>query len=244
MKVPPKTKKRGKKRPAKRPPPKGRVLATAKAKTMIEMPGPDPVEIWPGFGRSKKSRMHYLRAQAGWMYTTNEKLPTVQDICELPMFREVEVKQMQHWCGADRWNERRKEFWDGINQGVRKKLGNELIQRKIEMLEDCGKIYDQNIDMIMGNSGLERPQPKNYESLLRAHTNLLKTMVIMGHDVIDVVVPAVTPETVTLEDIPKIAPELTAEEARIAALAVVEQRRRLRSRNQELEDDDDGETVD
>lgn len=244
MKVPPKTKKRGKKRPAKRPPPKGRVLATTQAKTLIELPGPDPFEMRPGYGISKKSREHYLRAKAGAIYVVDGTFPTVEDICNHPHFAEITLSQMRRWASLDRWAEARKEYWEGINQGVRKKLGNELIQQRLKMLKDCGMIYDQNIDIILGNSGLNAPPAKSYESFLRAHTGLIKTMAEMGRDVIDTVVPPLTPNTASQDEIPRVTPELTAEEARVAALAVVEQRRRLRSRNQDLEDDDNGETVD
>jgi hypothetical protein len=244
MGKPPKTKKRGAKRPPKRAPPKGEVLVTTKSKTLIELPGPTPFEMRPGFGVSKKSRMHYLRARAGIYFMMDQTMPTVEDICAHSEFDEVSLTQMRNWAAADRWQEKRREFWEGVNAKVRKKLGNKLIERQMRILDDCDKIYQQNLDFLTGGDGRDVPQPKSYESLVRAHVHLIKAQSDMTRDMIDVIVPPVTPETSNADEMPRIVPEFTAEEARVAALAVVQQRRQLQSQNNPSEDNDDGETVD
>lgn len=241
---PPKTKKKGRKRPAKRAPPKGKVLATTKAKTLIELPGPDPFEMRPGFGVSKKSRMNFLRARAGIYFMMDQTMPTIEDICAHSEFDEVSLTQMRNWASADRWQEKRREFWEGINAGVRKRIGNKLIERQIKILDDCDLIYKRNLDFLTGDDGRAVPQPKSYESLVRAHVYLIKAQSEMTRDMIDVVVPPVTPETVVGDEMPRIVPEFTAEEARVAALAVVQQRRQLQSQNNPVKDDDDGEKMD
>lgn len=239
----PETKKKGKKRPAKRPPPKGKVLATARGKTLIELPGPDPKEMRPGLGASRRSRLDYVRAQAGVIFMVDPNMPTVDDIAQDPQFSDVSVTTLRKWMHADRWQEKRREFREGINAGVRKRIGNELIQQQIRMLKDCDVLYNQNMDFLTGQSGVEVPAPKSYESLLRAHTTFIKTISEMGREVIDVVVPPVVPQEGVTDEVSKVMPELSNEEARVAALAVVQQRRQLRSRNPQLEDDSDGETV-
>jgi hypothetical protein len=238
------TKKKGKKRPAKRPPPKGQVLVTPRGKTLIELPGPDPMEMKPGYGVSKKSRTHYLRARAGMIFMVDPSMPTVEDLCQHPDFSEIKPATMRNWAHSDQWQEKRQDFRESINAGVRKRIGNELIQQQIRILKDCDALYDQNMDYLTGNSGVEVPAPRSYESLLRAHTMFIKTISEMGREVIDVVVPPVTPQVEGVDQVQKVIPELTNEEARVAALAVVQQRRQLRSRNPSEEDEDDGDTMD
>jgi hypothetical protein len=239
----PETKKKGK-RPAKRPPPKGQVLVTSRGKTLIELPGPDPMELKPGFGFSKKSRHHYLRARAGMIFMVDPSMPTVDDICQHPEFAEINPATMRRWAHDDQWQDKRQEFRERINEGVRKRIGNELIQQQIRILKDCDALYNQNMDYLTGQSGVEVPAPKSYESLLRAHTTFIKTISEMGREVIDVVVPPAVPQGESADEVQRVIPELTSEEARVAALAVVQQRRQLRSRNLPDEDEDDGETMD
>lgn len=240
------TKKKGKKRPAKRPPPKGQVLASSRGKTLIELPGPDPMEMQPGFGASARSRRHYLRARAGTIYMVDPSMPTIEDLATHPDFDGVSVGTMRTWAHADNWNEKRQQFRESVNEGVRKRIGNELIQQQIKILRDCDALYAQNLDFLTGQNGIEVPAPKSYEGLLRAHTAFIKAISEIGREVIDVVVPATVPQSDQADQISQVMPELSSEEARIAALAVVQQRRQLQAANRQVDDDedDDGETVD
>lgn len=239
----PKTKKKGKKRPPKRPPPKGQVLATSRSKTLIELPGPDPVEMRPGFGVSKRSRRNYLRSRAGSIFVVDPSMPTIDDIASSPEFSEVPNSTLRNWAQEDAWEERRREFIESINARVRQRIGNELVQQQIRILKDCDTIYEKNMEIFTGQSGFDMPPPKSYESFLRAHTTFIRAISEMGRDVIDVVVPPTVPQGEPVDEVSRVLPELSTEEARIAALAIVQQRRQLRSKNND-EDEDDGETLD
>ena len=227
------SKKRVKKRPAKRPPKRPSKLSTPRSKTTIELPGVD-VELRPGGGVQNRGLWAYLRALAGLVYATDQSRPSIDQVAlRAPFVGVMESKTMRVWAQDDQWVERRRAHQDSVLEGVRKRIGNDLIQAQIRMLQDTAGIYDKTKEMLLGTDDKDPPPAKSYESLLRAFTGLVGTLNDVRRDVIDVVVPPPTVGGAALdEEVPRVTPELSAGEARIAALAVVEARRRIQAKGE------------
>jgi hypothetical protein len=144
----------------------------------------------------------------------------------MPEFSEVSVQRLRVWSQEDQWVERRRAFQESVLDGVRKRIGNDLIQSQIEMVKDAMGIYERTLGMLQGTDGVDPPPAKSYEGLLGAFTRFISEMSEIRKDIIDVVVPPViaTGEE-DKDEVPQIVPELSTSEARIAALAVVKARR-------------------
>ena len=140
-------------------------------------------------------------------------------------FDGVGVHQLRAWSDAGRWTERRAEHLQRLRQQVQSKLAVALRRSRLQQLRAMRQIEHQGM-LMLSDPNLT---PKNgWESMANAVARLSERIENMqtsiGRDAVAGLTPAVS--QLAQGDVPAdMLPELSDEEARAAARAVVEMRR-------------------
>lgn len=140
-------------------------------------------------------------------------------------FDGITVQQLRAWSDAGKWNERRAEHLQRLRQQVQSKLAVALRRSRLQQLGAMRQIEHQGM-LMLSDPNLT---PKNgWESMANAVTRLSERIESMqasiGRDAAAGLVPVTA--SLTQGDVPAdMMPELSDDEARAAARAVVEMRR-------------------
>lgn len=166
-----------------------------------------------------------LRWLAGLHYATSLSSTSVAEMARTDPFTLVSEKTLEAWSRKDRWIEKRHQYRDQIAEKIRAKLGDEHVRHHIRMLKDMQGVYERVVELLHSD---DAPKPKSFESMLNSYTKLVLAIGEIRRDVIGFIAPR--PELGTDRDgdsdstAPHMVPEISEDEARIAAEAILRQR--------------------
>jgi len=181
--------------------------------TTMEM----PPEAHPG----------WLRKVAGIHYQTDlVHRCTVRQMYESEMFPGISLSQLSSWADHDHWNDLRKRYEAEFQYHMERRRGMELARARVKEMTKAQKLFDK----MMGKLGAKKqPEVRSYEGLATAVVRV-GTYIEQLRDVqLDQSLLLQPPMPVAGEDkgpsSDRRAPELTPEEAREAARAILNVRR-------------------
>ena len=181
----------------------------------------------------------WLRRLAGLKYITSQKPMSLKQLYEDPEFRyKVTYQSLQNWCQEDRWIEQRKQYYDNITEAIKQQISSRQIKSRVEQLKALDEIATRMHEKIVTDAA----DPGTYEGMVGAY---LKAE-ILRENIRDKILKEVIPDSLLgglgSED-GKIVPQLTEEEAREAALAIIKKRRGDKEQTTEKDKTGNGKTV-
>ena len=93
--------------------------------------------------RKSLSRWPKLRSEAGLIYMTDPRSPSIAEVAKNPKFQGISPTTLERWCNEDRWVERRTQFFEAWQQKAQARIGSELCrirQRDLSDLEEIRKM--------------------------------------------------------------------------------------------------------
>lgn len=166
-----------------------------------------------------------LRYAAGRDYVCTFRDVSVAELAQRPMYRGINVRRMQHWCGIDNWVEKRREWREEYRKAMERAIGTQLIQTRREYMKRAEGV----LDMLMGKllpeeEGAVMLEPSSLESLANATRQWWRELIEEKKELADAILPE--PIAVQAADTTSIVkPELSQEETRAAAAVIVRMRR-------------------
>ena len=166
-----------------------------------------------------------LRWLAGLHYSTSLAGTSIPEMSTVDPFTMVSEATLASWATKDRWIEKRIQYRDQISDKIRARLGDEHVRHHIQMLKDMQGVYVRVVELLLDE---DAPKPKSFESLLNSYTKLVLAIGETRRDVVGFLAPR--PDLTTNESgdpssaAPHMVPEISDDEARIAAEAILRQR--------------------
>lgn len=166
-----------------------------------------------------------LRYAAGKDYICTFRDISVAELSEWPMYRRISIRNMENWCNADKWVERRRAWREEYRQAMEKAIGTELVRTRLKYMKRGEKVLGMLFDQLMPEGDdPELLQPTSLESMANATRQFWAKVVEEKEKLAD----AIMPEAVAMQPdkaLPALKPQLSQEEARAAALTIVRMRR-------------------
>lgn len=171
----------------------------------------------------------WLRRLAEVSYVTSQKAITVNTLWDrYPYKNKVSFRTMQDWCREDGWVEQREQYYRGLEEQIKRKMASAQVQSSMRLLKYLDSMFGNIIKKLDENE----VEPGTYEGMVGAALKVSKTIDEIRSKVSSELVPD---RTASPEDMSKnVIPVLTEDEARKAALAVIQSRM---SQNTETTDD-------
>ena len=203
----------------KKPPPEPRApVRRAVAVRAEDAPEPEPKK----FDIRDNSQLRWL---AGLHYATNLEGTSIVEMAKIEPFTMVTEGTLGTWARRDRWIEKRREYRDQIATKIRSRLGDEHVRHHIRMLKDMQAVYETVVQTLNSD---DAPKPKSFESLLNSYTKLVLAIGEIRRDVVGFIAPrpnfGASGEEGEGSGTPQMVPEISEDEARIAAEAILRQR--------------------
>jgi hypothetical protein len=156
-----------------------------------------------------------LRYQAAVDYVTSmEDISLAELQSREPYCSAVGIKAIERWSREDGWRERRMKFMREMQAEAERKLHGGLVQARVKELERMQRIAQSMVDDILGTDEYPGVSPKSKEGMVSSLVRLL--------DSADQVHPTFTGQD---QGRGQVAAQLSDEEARAAAEAIIRQRR-------------------
>jgi hypothetical protein len=230
----PRKKRRGERGPGK----KG--LPTPPAADMATLVG-----RLPGLPPGRKPSSDWVREQAKYLYTMSMDKVSMADIANHPLFKgRVSVHSLHAWCTQESWVDIRRQVAEAWRVAITEQTGRELIEARRQWLRNLsllgGYIFKH---LIPNKKGEFKVEAQSYESMAQAFVKVVSLMDTMTQNSLDDILPEV-PGQAAVEATGKtetaLRPDLSPEEARIGARAILEAR--LARQQQLAASPDSGET--
>lgn len=222
-----------KKAPPKKPAPTVLASSVPRRQRAIPVPRVDLRDaLVPAGGDPVQPSREYLRYAAVLRYTTDLNGISVTDLGKEDLFSVVPAGTLQRWMYEDRWTEKRNAVMERWRGQIEAKLGDELVQRRLESFRQVKMIKDGLIERLK-ESLLSKFADMSTKDAVDSLAKLLKLEFDMGVAVLHDAMPTLTMQhaTVRVQAVPGVtttplaAPSLSQEEARAAAVAVIRARR-------------------
>lgn len=160
----------------------------------------------------------WLRRLAENIYVTHPGHISWRKLAELPEFKgKIHPRTINRYCSEDDWVKKRKAYFDGLQEIIKNRVASAQVQARVDHLEKFSGIFEKML------ARMEDVEPNSMEGLATAIVRVGKFMEEMRVLVSAEIVPekgTMAPGT-TGSPVP---PELNADEARAAALAVIRMR--------------------
>jgi hypothetical protein len=237
------------------PPKKRRKKRLAKPKIIMEPPTPGSPDMLLALGPAKgggPSKGQYIpptpsshgnqypRFAAGMYYTTDLKGTTIERLKRHPMWSKYSLPTLQMWSREDRWVERRRANMKRWQNAIEARIGTEVVKARMKDLEDMRGIYQKMITKLKGKA----LKAKSYEGMVSALVKLADLMDGWSERLSKEFVP----EAPLGGEDPGISvhrheakPTISPAEARVAAKAVMQERRQQLRLKQTQEEASEGE---
>lgn len=180
--------------------------------------------------------MRYLRYAAGLFYTTDLRGTIVPEMAKHPVYGAASLRTLEEWCRKDQWIERRRQNLEAWREQISRGIGNELARVRTDQLSRLQAIFEQALAKLEN----DLVDAKSWEGVAGVLVKLAELMDGWRDKIHGDVVPGISR---SLDPPAQTRPQLTDEEARAAAMVIIQKRReqmRLEAvRHKEL---DQGET--
>ncbi len=181
-----------------------------------------------------------LRWLAGLHYATNLAGTSIVEMSRTDPFTMVSEPTLASWASKDRWIEKRIQYRDRVSEKIRARLGDEHVRHHIQMLKDMQGVYERVVQILHSE---DAPKPKSFESMLNSYTKLVLAIGEIRRDVIGFIAPrpdlGTGGEGEQISATPHMVPEISEDEARIAAEAILRQRMLITDGKAEKENETD-----
>lgn len=161
-----------------------------------------------------------LRRMAEIRYVTDPQGISSQELSEIEPFKGVvRPHLMCDWRSKHDWVEKRKKYFDGVSDSIKKKLGKRLVSIQVEQLKELDTLYHDAIAKLKER----KLKPKTLEGMITA----LVKLVTASNELRDRIAREIVPENLggTRDEGMQVTPKLTESEARAAAKAIIHERR-------------------
>lgn len=181
----------------------------------VEYPGTDDGEGEHSYG--------YLRFAAGIAFTTDVSGVTVAELAKrAPFVGVVPPTTMAYWATADHWAARREAMIVDWRRQIEAKIGQKQVAQALVDLDHADRMLAQSLDKIQNGM----VAVNSYEGLINSTVRLMEFRAGLRAQVLSTVAP-------TMGGVPGNAspgsqlqkPQLSVEDARAAAAAVIKRRR-------------------
>lgn len=234
-----------KKAPAKRKkaPPKGKRVPPKHA---VVKRGPGRPPAAQALAPYEDSRMSARRAAAVVYITDVVHYCTIEQLAKMPMFEHLSLGVYKRWAKLDRWSEQRKRFETMLNDRAEREMANKLLRERRAELEKAHALYQDMIGTLSNKK--TRPEPKSFEGMVGAFVKLgqyIEALRVVTLDNMDLFkTTPVEGEGEQQEVVRKIHPDLSPEEMRAAASAILEARRARHREEHGIVDEADPDLLD
>ncbi len=158
------------------------------------------------------------RKLAGIHYVTTQQSISVYEMAKDPQWG-VGESAMLRWSAEDKWVLRRQDYFDNITKEIETKLGEKLVQARVDSLKRMNEVYDDGMDMLLDGIG----EVKSHEGLVSAMVKVADHIERTREKLVEQVVPKFLGGPTRDES--QVTPVLTSDEARKAASAIMQHRR-------------------
>lgn len=178
----------------------------------LEAPEPDA----PSFA--------FLRFSAGLQYTTDLHGITVEELAECAPFKNtVALKTLQKWCLEDQWVARREALMAEWRRDIEAKLGQRQVQQALVDLQTTDSMAEDILEKLRNKVGMVN----SFEGLINSMIRLMEFRQTLRGQVLTQTAPGPVGTVPGVSrpggQMPK--PNLSVEDARAAAAAIIKRRR-------------------
>ena len=167
----------------------------------------------------------HIQLLAGLTYVGDSGGLTIEEMHKRAPFSAVNLETLYGWSKQDRWVERRAEFLAKVQASVLTAKRQEVVAAQLRVLDDTETIYQKTLTRLQGNDpDCPLLVTKSYEALLGAFCRLVGVMHEVRRDIVNTPLREGLVEGSVQAADDRLMPELSPEEARVAALAVVRHR--------------------
>lgn len=174
-------------------------------------------------GSAPKSRNrhpdHLVRHLAALYYATDPHGCTREEMHEVPLFAEIPLHRMIDWSVQDNWVERRKEYWRMADELVIRRVAEELTNSRMHDLRKLEMIWQVGFSKLVNNT----VPASSWEGVCNSLRMLTVEMDALRVKVAES--QAITPPTLGLAPTAAML-DISDEEAREAALYLLDRRQR------------------
>ncbi len=192
-------------------------------------------EIKPKRGKGRRAAsdgLELIKNLAEIRYVTDPMGISVREMVETEPFNTVHFRTVSQWCSDGDWVEKRQKHFEDIRDGIKKSMGKRLVKISVEQLKELDAAFK------IVKKKFKESKPKSMEGLVGAMTGLVKT----SNELRDRIAAEIVPGRLggPAEQGIQITPKLTEKEARVAARAILHERRAAMRAEAAKKDADDG----
>jgi hypothetical protein len=165
---------------------------------------------------------HYPRFAAGMYYTTDLKGATIEQLHRHPMWNRFSIYTLHQWSREDQWVERRRANMERWQRAIEARIGTEVVKARMADLGEVREIYQKMIKKLKGKA----LKARSYEGMVSALVKLAELMDGWSERLSKEFVPeAPMGGELGIGHGHEVKPSISAEEARVAAKAIMQDRR-------------------
>lgn len=174
-----------------------------------------------------------LRYSAAVDYVTSVKDISIRELWTWPKYQHLALETLHRWSTEDNWWERRLKFMKEVQAEAEAKLHGGLVKARVQQMRRMEEIAQSMEDDILG----QRVSPKSKEGMASALVRVLDSAEQLRDKISDQVQPSYVGQN---QRDGGVTAEVSEEEARAAATAIMAQRReRIRAQLREARGEDE-----
>lgn len=191
---------------------------------------PTAVEVLPAkpgspqaIARPEELTDKYLRYAAGIYYATDLNGCTVESLAKHPIYGTVGLKRLQAWCTEDEWVKRREANREQWRKRIEAAVGSKLAQARVRQLESLQRVYDRALAKLEQ----EAVRANTWEGVAGVLIRIAEVMDDWRAKIAQEVWPNLSEQMAQQGSVANAMakPKLSREEARAAALLIIQKRR-------------------
>ena len=125
--------------------------------------GEDPGALVEDVPRGPHLGSARLRVEAGMVYMTDSERGSITKLLDDSRFSGVGRRTLERWCAEDKWVQRREQFLEHWASVARRRLGSQLVQSRIDELEELAEVRALAMEKIRDELTL----PKSWEGVVK-----------------------------------------------------------------------------
>jgi hypothetical protein len=123
----------------------------------------------PTLSAGEKDLLRYA-AETAYVLTPGEM--TVAELCQQAPFNGVTRAAVQKWADEGNWVARRQEHLSDLRDRINVRIGQTLIEDRVQQIADQQRICDQGLDMLEDDA----LQPKSFEGVAQMVVGTFRSM--------------------------------------------------------------------
>jgi len=169
------------------------------------------------------SDQKYLRYAAGIYYTTDLRGCSLVDMTKHPIYGVVPLRTLERWCGLDDWTKRRAAVLEQWRKKIEAAVGSKLAQSRVHQLESLQRVYDK----VLLKLETDAVEAGTYEGMTSVLLRLAELMDEWRARLAQEIWPAMAEASAGdgRSTALMVRPKLSREEAREAAMLIIQRRR-------------------